>query len=332
MRYGKHPRKPSNADAAGNSVGNPSPGQRTRLGLWNIYVLPTREGCFYFGMLSIMLTCAINYSNSLIYGATFLLGGVAALCPLHAYKHLRGLVISITANPLPGFAGDSISFPIHLENPRGRDRHAIQLQVGRLSPPHRKDQPPAPVLIAIPAGSRVSSDLPVTAGKRGWLELELIRIGTRYPLGLFRAWARIPTRQRCLVYPRPEGHLPLPRSNPVVGEENPGNAIGVEDLRGFRPYQPGDSPRNIVWNTLEGQEILIKHFTKGKKEKIILDWQHVASLPGNEPRLSQLCLWLLDAEAKDSQYGMNLPGADIPPGQGNAHHGRCLAALALFGV
>jgi uncharacterized protein (DUF58 family) len=39
---------------------------------------------------------------------------------------------------------------------------------------------------------------------------------------------------------------------------------------------------------------------------------------------------VLKAENEGRRYGLRLPGAQIPPGQGDAHRRRCLEALALF--
>jgi len=62
-----------------------------------------------------------------------------------------------------------------------------------------------------------------------------------------------------------------------------------------------------------------------------LDWD---SLPHSdtETRLSQLCRWVLDAEAGSCRYGLRLPGQHIPLNRGDAHKHLCLQALALYEV
>ena len=46
-------------------------------------------------------------------------------------------------------------------------------------------------------------------------------------------------------------------------------------------------------------------------------------------RLSRLAAWVLQAEKLGENYGLRLPGQEIPPGTGEAHKRRCLEALAL---
>jgi len=48
-----------------------------------------------------------------------------------------------------------------------------------------------------------------------------------------------------------------------------------------------------------------------------------------EARLSQLCRWLLDAEARGGRYALRLPTLRIDADRGPAHLARCLRALAL---
>ena len=49
-----------------------------------------------------------------------------------------------------------------------------------------------------------------------------------------------------------------------------------------------------------------------------------------EERLSQLALWIIEAERARHPYGLRLPDVEIPPSLGEAHFHRCLQTLALF--
>ena len=48
-----------------------------------------------------------------------------------------------------------------------------------------------------------------------------------------------------------------------------------------------------------------------------------------EARLSRLCAWVLAADRLGVDYGLRLPGQQVPPGCGAAHRRACLEALAL---
>ena len=45
-----------------------------------------------------------------------------------------------------------------------------------------------------------------------------------------------------------------------------------------------------------------------------------------EARLSQLCRWVVEADANGLRYGLAIPGVDIPPDSGDGHRERCLEA------
>ena len=106
--------------------------------------------------------------------------------------------------------------------------------------------------------------------------------------------------------------------------------LGSEDYAGFRLYAPGDSPRRIAWKAAtRGGPLLVKQFTDQARPELWLDWR-LLGIDSVEPRLAQLCQWVLKAESEGRRYGLLLPGAQIPPAQGDAHRRRCLEALALF--
>jgi uncharacterized protein (DUF58 family) len=51
-----------------------------------------------------------------------------------------------------------------------------------------------------------------------------------------------------------------------------------------------------------------------------------------EEKLSQLTLWVIEAERARQPYSLRLPGVEISPAVGQMHFHRCLRALSLFEV
>jgi len=49
-----------------------------------------------------------------------------------------------------------------------------------------------------------------------------------------------------------------------------------------------------------------------------------------EARLSRLAAWTLAAERVGSDFGLRLPGLEIPPEGGEVQRRHCLEALALW--
>ena len=74
----------------------------------------------------------------------------------------------------------------------------------------------------------------------------------------------------------------------------------------------------------------VKQFSAPHGRELWLDW-NLAPAADGEHRLSILARWVLDAEAQGLQYGLRLPGIELPPQHGIAHRDECLRTLALFG-
>jgi uncharacterized protein (DUF58 family) len=74
---------------------------------------------------------------------------------------------------------------------------------------------------------------------------------------------------------------------------------------------------------------MTKQFAAEPEGSIHLDFSLVPS-SDVEARLSQLALWIIEAERARRPYGLRLPGTEIVPAIGPTHFHRCLHALSLF--
>ena len=284
-----------------------------------IYIVPTRQGMLFALMLLVMWLGSINYSNSMGFMLTFLLGGMFTVAILHTFRNLQGL--RITAGRCePVFAGERARFPLDLENADRRLRPAIALAYG--------NEERSAVDVSAARTRRLAISIPTTA--RGVLRPGRFTVESRYPTGLFRAWSRIELDTSCLVYPRPEaGPVPAPRPPVPRGQGRHGNE-GDEDFRGLRRYQAGDSFRHLAWKAVaQGRDLQTKQFSGGAPDRLWLDWDTLEGLD-TEARLGRLTRWIVDAEAAGRTYGLRLPTGVIPPASGRPHADRCLTALALF--
>lgn len=297
-----------------------------------VYILPTKQGMLLGLVLWVMLIGSINYSLSLGYVLTFLLGGLLLVCMLHTNRNISRLNFA-GAKVSPVFAGEIAEFNVGVDNRRGPFRYAIEiLRYSKTKKRLKRLDGPASV-IDVPQDKLDFFPLPVAAPERGRLTLGWLRTTTCFPLGLFRAWNSINIPTSCIVYPRPEGSPVLPEHAASGSFGHGGSRRGADDFVGFRPYRPGDSPRNIAWKAFAREQgMLVKHFSGGEAPGLWLTWDSVSHLLGDEARLSQLCRWVLEADANDRYYGLKLPGCELPLDAGTIHRNRCLEALALFGT
>jgi uncharacterized protein (DUF58 family) len=297
-----------------------------------VYIFLTRHGFMLGSMMFVILLGSINYDNALGYLLTFLLFGLFLVTMLHTYRYLAGLAY-LGAEAKPVFAGEPAVFVLGFDNRGHWQRHSIEFAHW---PPRqgrwwrrRRAITPGVATIAADKHARVALRLP--SATRGWLPLRRIRLTSTFPLGILRAWAYFEDPAACLVYPRAEGPLPLPADGLTASSAIGGVHQGHDDFAGFRPYQPGDPIRAIAWKNLARADVLlVKRFTSGAAERIMLTWQHSARLTDQEARLSQLAAWILEAERLGLHYGLDLPGTHIPPAAGAAHRHECLKVLALF--
>lgn len=293
-----------------------------RLNQRRIFILPTGAGLLFATVLIVMLVSAINYALSLGHALVFLLAGMGFVGMVHTFRNLHGLLIT-PGRCEPVFAGEIAHFQITLDNDRSTARQALELEA----------ESGKTVIAAVNPKKCTNIAIPVSANRRGWLELPRIRLSSRYPLGFFVAWSYPHPAMRCLVYPKPvSSPLPAPLSS-LEGGEQRGEA-GQEDFSGFRERQPADSPRHVAWkasarNTNE-HPLLIKQFAGGAQAELQLDWLLTDPAFSVEKRLSLLAGWVLAAESETCIYGLRLPSREIAPGNGETHRQRCLEALALF--
>lgn len=285
-----------------------------------IFILPTKYGFAFAPVLLVMLAGSVSYGLSLGFVLTFLLGSVAIVSILHAFRNLAELRVSL-ARAEPVFAGETACFPVHLENPSRQARFSVGLARQRAEQGFADIAP----------GGHATLELRLPTSRRGVLRAGRFTLFTRYPIGLFFAWSPIELEATCLVYPRPDD-APLPpraRCAPL-GELAPAGT-GDEDFAGLKPYQPGDSPRRIAWKaSMRGEALLTKQFAGQARDETWLDWDDLPAHLDIEARLSRLASWVLQADRSGICYGLRLPGRRFQPAAGEKHRQRCLEALARF--
>ena len=296
-----------------------------------VLILPTGQGYGFAATVVAVLIGAINYGNSLGYLVAFLLAGVGLVSALHAQRNL--LDLNLRAGRVdPVFAGGEAVFRVCLENPAAARRPALALAY-RCPDASSRGVRWREVPVSLPAGEGRCVDLALPAPRRGRLALGRLRVLTRFPLGLFRAWSPFELNAACLVYPRPVGASPLPAPAEPEPSPSPGPVGPSEqDFVGLREYVRGDSPRRIHWKLAAGGRSLpVKVFAGGRGDEVVLRWDEAG--PGDtETRLCQLAGWIVEAERQGLRYGLEVPGQRWPPDRGSEHAHRCLTALALFGA
>lgn len=286
-----------------------------------IYILPTGAGIGFGVLLLVIWVGSLNYSLNLGYLLGFWLAGTALLSMLQCFRNQSGLQIGYGAVQ-PVFAGQLAQFPLQLRNPDRQARPGIELEWPDM---------PRQIADISPAGT---TDVCLTqpAHRRGWLRPGRLTLANRQPLGLFRAWSYIHLDWACLVYPQPEAAAPSLPEAPDQLSDSGQQAAGQDDFFALREHRPGDSPRHVAWRQAARDDILrTKQYAGGSRRRVWLDYAALPSSLQREARLARLTAWVLAAAADDVDWGLRLPGQELPLQRGDAHRDACLRLLALFG-
>lgn len=290
----------------------------------NLYIVPTRAGLVFGLTLLLLLVASINFQLNLGYALTFLLAGSAIVSMHMTHATLRGLALHL--GPLnPVFAGQPVSLEVRMDNP-GRTRHGLALAV------QEDEGEPQPVWFDAGAQTQTSVTLQWMAPGRGHWPAPLLRIETRFPFGLFRAWSLWRPDAQAWVYPAPEHPAP-PLPPAAVQAGSPGTpALGPADEHdGIRPWRRGDPLNRVVWKKVARTGELVSREAAGtaRPPLLWLDWQQAG--PGDaERRLSRLCAWVLAAQARQQPHGLRLPGREWPWNDSPTHRDTLLQALARW--
>src|SRR5215510_8458669 len=148
------------------------------LGRKRVYILPSRAGYTFALVLLVMLTGSINYSLGLGFVLTFLLGALGVNAMVYTFRNLVNLRVT-AGRSRPVFAGELAQFTVHLQNDTNADRYAVGLTQDRK----------AASFVNVKARTTASAVAGVPAPRRGVFRPGRLTLFTRFPLGLYYAWA-----------------------------------------------------------------------------------------------------------------------------------------------
>lgn len=294
----------------------PRDNQPFTIGNRRIYVLPTRFGLFIGIALAVLNLGSLNYNNN----AALLLGFlVISLCNnalIGGHLALLGLQLR-SQSPQPVFAGQGLELTV-IVSPRRHETRSYKVSLGASETAFMLSGEPANATLLIPTL------------RRGLFPIDRIRIATVYPMGLATAWCNLNLQEQAVIYPTPLGNdLNAFYSLAEMGSGRQSRQLS-EQPHHLRGYRSGDSRKQIAWKaSARTGNLQVREYEHGDADELMLDWNQLEHLD-HEARISQLCLWVLQAEQRQRRFALSIPGARIEPGAGADHQRRCLEALALL--
>src|SRR5262245_14518374 len=269
-----------------------------------------------------MWYAASSQNSAAIYLLLFLLASVFLVSIPHTLINLAGVRLWVESAK-PTFAGDEVCLPVVITNLSRATRYGIEVFLPDADKTRER-------VDCIPRESAARLTLRFSALQRGEHKVERLGLTSCYPLGFVRVSRRIVFNQTYLVYPKPAGNSQLPTNRSRFPDSWLQRDIGDgDDFTGVRAYRRGESQRHIDWKAVaRGQPLMTKQFAAETTGAVYLDFFELR-FAGLEEKLSQLTLWVIEAERARQPYGLRLPDIEISPAVGQMHFHYCLRALSL---
>lgn len=296
----------------------PQQGERLRLGLRNLYIVPTRFGWSWLAGLLLLQVVGIQLQSNGPLLLSFLMLGLFLLALHLTHFNLQGLELAVAA-PQPGFAGTPLAYPLLLRCQSRCEGLQLGFDSGSFAAPQvfeRGDH-----ALAVPWRPQA----------RGLQLPGCLRLQTTAPLGLFVCWTRWRPAAAQLVWPAPVAgpvrllEQPRPPAAPLQASagERP---EGSEDWRDLQPHRPEDGASRLAWKLLaQGRGRYAKRFADPSEREPLLALDPAVPFERGLEHLSERICRL---HARGLAYGLVLGEQRIPPGRGPAQRQRALTALA----
>ena len=277
-----------------------------RLGLRNLYIVPTRFGLLWLAGVALLQLVAIQLASNGTLLLSFLLLGLMLLAMHLTHDNLKGLELHCETPPL-AFAGELAIYPLLIRSPSER----LRMRVGFLGEDSLE--------LALLASGERSLALSWRPQRRGWQTPGVIQIETIAPLGLFVCWSRwAPERCQLIAPARTVG--PVGMQSPSLLRQ------GQEEWQGLRPHRVGERLALVDWPSFaRGRQLQTRLFGDLEQQPLLLQPAIGVAL---EPALEHLSHRIWQLHQRGESYGLTLPGLSIPPQRGLLHRDLCLAALA----
>jgi uncharacterized protein (DUF58 family) len=286
-------------------------------------VYPTAGFAALLFVLAAMWYGASSQNSAAIYLLLFLLSSVVLVSIPHTLINISGVTLRVESAK-PTFAGDDVCLPVEIMNNSRATRYGIEVVLHDAAKTRKR-------VDCIPCENAARLTLRFPASQRGEHTIKGLGLTSCYPLGFLRASREFVSNQTYLVYPRPAGNSQLPANHSRFADSSVQRSTGHgEDFAGVRAYIHGESQRHIDWRAVaRGQPLMTKQFAAEIKGAVFLDFFELR-FADVEEKLSQLTLWVIEAERARQPYGHRLPGIEISPALGQMHFHYCLRALSLF--
>lgn len=275
-----------------------------------IYIYPNRYGFLFFALFALSIAIGATYNNNLVFLAGFGLISALFVAILVTAKNLRGLEI-LSVHVSSGFPNEKVPVAVLIKNSSHLPHTRLGISIDGQSTKGELEY----IGPNDTATVRLTYTLP---GKRGVHIISRVSFSTQNPFGLFYSWYWFHLSAKYFVFPKPLGQKERPKRYETLGEE----------FSGLKEFEAGDRLSRVSWKHFAKRgDLLIKEFNESENQQDLID---IAEATQNdfEQKLSQLSLWLVEAEGSQRHYALRLSDHLSSMGSGKDHLKSCLETLA----
>lgn len=277
------------------------------------YIFSTKFGFGFAFVAFILFAFALLSMNNLIYIFVFSFLGISLTSMGMTNKNVDQIQIQ-GAKAERCFAGESGSLYVELYNKS--ERFASKNLRLRLN--GEKDF--QAISVMGPRETRLVK-LNWTPSQRGLVEVPRITLESDFPYGILRSWKIFREANKVLVFPKRKG-------DSIFKSNAGGLQSGADNFRDLREFRQGDSLRRVHWRaSMKTQQLLVKNFEEEAAQDFDLNWDQTQG--DLETRLSQLSLWIDEAEMQKMKYRLVTPWWTSSRGPHSSIWYKSLKSLAL---
>ncbi len=286
----------------------------------SIFILPSGFGLSWLILLLILFLFGTNYQNNLVMGLSFLLLSMFNTCIIYSYRNLAGLTLTSTHTEGNSFAGQPSYIPILLS---AKDQ-ALEIKLNFDGQPIEIAQKVRPQSATIL--------LKVEQTLRGVLKPGRVKVESRYPLGLCRAWSYVDLDIQKVIFARPVQNTNKLNDNIDASDDQHdiGKFVsGIDEFSGLKDYVKGESLKQVAWKQwAQGRGMFSKQFEQPQGAPMWLELD--LTTDNQELCLSKLAWQTEQLTHKQQIFGLKLGAISIPPAKGQQHRLSVQTQLALY--
>ena len=286
----------------------------------------TRDGKWYIGILLVIGVAAINTGNNLLYLIVATLLSLIIVSGIMSEAVLRGLRIE---RQMPEYAFRDVPVNIRLKATNAKKR-VPSFSFNAIDAGQRKGA----WFLKLRAGQTAWAPVEYTFHKRGRATLDMLRVSTRFPFGLFVKGKDEAVKDEIIVLPAidPKKAICAGESLSAGAARSAGKGHGT-GLYGLRDYTLMDDSRHIHWRSAaRTQRLLLKEFEADVSKRLLIVFENYAC---NDAALFEELVERAAATAavhveKGWSVGLKTLKRELPAGAGRAQLMRILRELAVI--